>query len=685
MIETYWEPNQAFIVGGGFSRTSWGFRDYPWKNMQGANLVFSTGYLNLRGTYFGEFRLKESAWTTRIDLKASGIDDLNFFGMGNETQPLEKSLYLTQEATLSAFPSLRFTPGSKFQLHLGAEVKYLNPQGDGTTLVEVKQPYGSGKFGELKLRTGFEFDTRGRSTSMFAKPTATSDPGAAAAGPKVSGVRALVEGFYAPKTWDVTEDFGGVGGSLAAYVGNRKVVFSVRGGGAKVWGAYPYFESASIGGSANVRGWDGSRFRGDSSLFGNAELRLWLGHRRRPAATGALGIARVLRHRPGVAEGRELRHLAQRLRRRTPGRDAGLARALDPGHGRLEHGGRSEDLHRQRVLVLRRRSLSSRLERRESEKIWRRARTLAADVVGVLDKRRFSKEKAVSKEKKDKDKDKAREQDTEGTAEVVGETETKPTSSEEKLSGKQYARAMRKLHEELVNLQEWVKFKGLKVCIVFEGRDGAGKGGTIKAITERVSPRVFRVIALSAPSDREKSQMYVQRYLPHFPGAGEVVIFDRSWYNRAGVERVMGFCTEEQATSFLNVVPHFEKLMVNSGIILLKYWLEVNPEEQTRRLSGRNKDGRKTWKLSPMDVKSYTRWDDYTEARDDMFAASDTAWAPWYVARSNDKMRVRLNIITHLLSQIPYEKVHREKVKLPKRKTRSDKSSYPFKFIPEAS
>ena len=285
----------------------------------------------------------------------------------------------------------------------------------------------------------------------------------------------------------------------------------------------------------------------------------------------------------------------------------------------------------------------------------------------------------MSKEKKDKDK--AREQDTEGTAEVVGETKT--TSSEEKLSGKQYARAMRKLHEELVNLQEWVKFKGLKVCIVFEGRDGAGKGGTIKAITERVSPRVFRVIALSAPSDREKSQMYVQRYLPHFPGAGEVVIFDRSWYNRAGVERVMGFCTEEQATSFLNVVPHFEKLMVNSGIILLKYWLEVNPEEQTRRLSGRNKDGRKIWKLSPMDVKSYTRWDDYTKARDDMFAASDTAWAPWYVARSNDKMRVRLNIITHLLSQIPYKKVDREKVKLPKRKTRSDKSSYPFKFIPE--
>ena len=250
--------------------------------MQGANLVFSTGYLNFRGTYFGEFRLKESAWTTRIDLKASGIDDLNYFGMGNETQPLDKSLYLTQEATLSAFPSLRFTPSGKFQLHVGAEVKHLNPQGDGTTLVEVEQPYGSGDFGELKLRTGFEFDTRGRSTGLLAQPTVTSDPGTAASGPKVNGVRAVVEGFYAPKTWDVTEDFSGVGGSLAAYVGNRKVVFSVRGGGTKVWGAYPYFESASIGGSANVRGWDGSRFRGDSSLFGNAELRFWLGHRKRP-------------------------------------------------------------------------------------------------------------------------------------------------------------------------------------------------------------------------------------------------------------------------------------------------------------------------------------------------------------------------------------------------------------------
>ena len=251
-----------------------------------------------------------------------------------------------------------------------------------------------------------------------------------------------------------------------------------------------------------------------------------------------------------------------------------------------------------------------------------------------------------------------------------------------KVSGKDYAKAMKKLHVELVKLQEWVKLKGLKVCIVFEGRDGAGKGGTIKAITERVSPRVFRVIALPAPTEREKSQMYAQRYLPHLPAAGEVVIFDRSWYNRAGVERVMGFCTEDQATRFLKVVPLFEKLMVNSGILLLKYWLEVSPEEQTRRLEARVDDGRKIWKLSPMDIKSYTKWDDYTKARDDMFAATDTAWAPWFVARSEDKMRVRLNIIAHLLSRIPYKSPPREKVKLPKRKVRAQAPSDSVKVVP---
>jgi polyphosphate kinase 2 len=255
-----------------------------------------------------------------------------------------------------------------------------------------------------------------------------------------------------------------------------------------------------------------------------------------------------------------------------------------------------------------------------------------------------------------------------------------------KLSNKDYDRDLKKLHVELVKLQQWVVHKGLKVCIIFEGRDGAGKGGTIKAMTERVSPRVFRVIALPAPSEREKSQMYVQRYLPHLPAAGEIVIFDRSWYNRAGVERVMGFCTDEQAQQFLKMTPLFEQLMLRSGIILFKYWLEVSPEEQTRRLEARVNDGRKTWKLSPMDVKSYDRWDDYTKARDEMFAATDSSWAPWYVARSEDKKRVRLNVISHLLKHIPYKAVPAAKVKLPKRKIGRYKSpDYPFKFVPEAS
>ncbi len=253
-----------------------------------------------------------------------------------------------------------------------------------------------------------------------------------------------------------------------------------------------------------------------------------------------------------------------------------------------------------------------------------------------------------------------------------------------KLGNKDYEKELKKLHVELVKMQEWIKAKGLKVCIVFEGRDGAGKGGTIKAITERVSPRVFRVIALPSPTEREKSQMYAQRYLPHLPAAGEVVIFDRSWYNRAGVERVMGFCSEEQAQQFLKVAPLFEKLMVESGIILLKYWLEVSPEEQTRRLTGRIDDGRKIWKLSPMDLKSYDRWDEYTKARDEMFAATDTSWAPWYVARSEDKKRVRLNVIGHLLKQVPYKDIKRDKVRLPKRKIgRYKAAEYPFKYVDE--
>jgi polyphosphate kinase 2 len=253
-----------------------------------------------------------------------------------------------------------------------------------------------------------------------------------------------------------------------------------------------------------------------------------------------------------------------------------------------------------------------------------------------------------------------------------------------KLSNKQYEKELKKLHVELVKMQEWVREKGLKVCVIFEGRDGAGKGGTIKAITERVSPRVFRVIALPAPSDREKTQMYAQRYLPHLPAAGEVVIWDRSWYNRAGVERVMGFCTEEEAQGFLKMVPLFEQLMVKSGIILLKYWLEVSPEEQTRRLASRIDDGRKIWKLSPMDLKSYDRWDDYTRARDEMFAATDSTWAPWYVARSEDKKRVRLNVISHLLKHVPYKEIKRDKVKLPKRKIGRYKGvDHPFKYVPE--
>jgi polyphosphate kinase 2 len=254
-----------------------------------------------------------------------------------------------------------------------------------------------------------------------------------------------------------------------------------------------------------------------------------------------------------------------------------------------------------------------------------------------------------------------------------------------KLTAKAYNKELTKLHVELVKLQEWVKFKGLKVMIVFEGRDGAGKGGTIKAITDRVSPRVFRVIALPAPNERQKTQMYIQRYMEHFPAAGEVVIWDRSWYNRAGVERVMGFCPEERVKRFLGLVPMFEQLMIESGIILIKYWLEVSEEEQTRRIEGRIHDGRKIWKLSPMDVESYSRWYDYSRARDEMFKATDTAWAPWYVVNSNDKQRARLNLITHLLSKIPYKKAPREKVELPKRgKAHGYKEpDYPFKYIPE--
>jgi len=261
----------------------------------------------------------------------------------------------------------------------------------------------------------------------------------------------------------------------------------------------------------------------------------------------------------------------------------------------------------------------------------------------------------------------------------------KDSGAPEKLKGKVYEKELARLHGELVKLQRWVVSKGVKICIVFEGRDGAGKGGTIKAITERVSPRVFRVVALPAPTDREKSQMYIQRYLPHLPAAGEIVIFDRSWYNRAGVERVMGFCTEDQARIFLKAAPLVEKAIVDSGVILLKYWLEVSPHEQTRRLESRIEDPRKLWKLSPMDLKSYSRWYDYSRARDDMFAATDTGFAPWFVAQSDDKRRARLNIISHLLSHIPYKEEPREKIKLPKRQKAGKyrEPDYPYKYLPE--
>jgi len=255
----------------------------------------------------------------------------------------------------------------------------------------------------------------------------------------------------------------------------------------------------------------------------------------------------------------------------------------------------------------------------------------------------------------------------------------------ERMKRSEYEDHLERLHIELVKLQQWVVAKGLKVCIVFEGRDTAGKGGTIKAITERVSPRVFRVVALPAPSDRERTQMYIQRYVKYLPAAGEIVIFDRSWYNRAGVERVMGFSSEKTVRTFLQIVPLMEKSIVKSGVILLKYWLEVSEEEQEKRLKERATDARKTWKLSPMDLKSYSRWYDYSRARDDMFAATDTAHAPWYVARTDDKRRGRLNIIRHLLEHVPYEDLPKPKVKFPKRQKRGNYTEleHAYKFVDE--
>ena len=264
---------------------------------------------------------------------------------------------------------------------------------------------------------------------------------------------------------------------------------------------------------------------------------------------------------------------------------------------------------------------------------------------------------------------------------------TDEESGNGRMKRKQYEKTLRGLQAELCKLQDWIKYKGLRVMVVFEGRDAAGKGGTIRAITERVSPRVFRLVALPAPSDREKSQMYMQRYMRHFPAAGEIVIFDRSWYNRAGVEYVMGFCTKEQHRKFLELCPTVEKYIVDAGIILIKYWLEVGKKEQHRRFEARIKDPLRQWKLSPMDLESFRRWYEYSKARDKMLEATDTKHAPWYIVRSNDKRKARLNCISHLLSMIPHGKAPREKVKLPKR---SNKGNYddqaPLqgkRFVPE--
>jgi polyphosphate kinase 2 len=265
--------------------------------------------------------------------------------------------------------------------------------------------------------------------------------------------------------------------------------------------------------------------------------------------------------------------------------------------------------------------------------------------------------------------------------------DSEAVESGSKMKRKRYEKELRKLQTELCRLQEWVKLEGLRVIVIFEGRDAAGKGGTIKAITERVSPRVFRLVALPAPSDREKTQIYSQRYIQHFPAAGEIVIFDRSWYNRTGVERVMGFCTEDEYRRFLEVCPEFEKYITDGGITLVKFWLEVGKKEQERRFEARIDDPMRQWKLSPMDVESWTRWYDYSRARDMMLEATDTDYAPWYIVRSDDKKRARLNCIAHFLSLIPYEKVKRKKVKLPKR---SNEGKYDDqatlegrKFVPE--
>ena len=292
------------------------------------------------------------------------------------------------------------------------------------------------------------------------------------------------------------------------------------------------------------------------------------------------------------------------------------------------------------------------------------------------------------KKKKDKKKDKKSKEEQV----LVANAAENPDGSKEataegpaRISRKDFEKEMEKLQVELVKLQEWVKETGAKVCVLFEGRDTAGKGGVIKRITERVSPRVFRVVALGTPTDREKSQMYFQRYMPYLPAAGEVVLFDRSWYNRAGVERVMGFASPEQVEYFLKFAPAVERAIIQSGIHLIKYWLEVDMDEQAKRFQERNEDYRKIWKLSPMDVQAQARWYDYSRARDAMFEATDTPECPWYVVPSNDQRKARLNCITHFLSLIPYEEVERDPIKFPKRQPKGDyeEPNYPYRVVPQ--
>jgi polyphosphate kinase len=287
--------------------------------------------------------------------------------------------------------------------------------------------------------------------------------------------------------------------------------------------------------------------------------------------------------------------------------------------------------------------------------------------------------------KKGKKKDKKSEPQVQAAPQAGAAPPQADPEPNPKMSRKDFEKELVKLEIELVKLQEWVKVSGAKICVLFEGRDAAGKGGIIKCITGRTSPRVFRVVALASPTEREKSQMYFQRYMPHLPAAGEVVLFDRSWYNRAGVERVMGFASEEQVEYFLKFVPPVENAIIASGVILVKYWLEETMEDQTERFGERINDYRKIWKLSPMDLESHRRWYDYSRARDAMFAATDTPSSPWYVVDSHDQRRGRLNCISHLLSLIPYEEVPHEKVKLPDRQKKGDyvEPDYPWRRIPE--